>query len=545
MRIPRIPGTIYYYKVRAWASIEGYSEYSNIDSGYIALKAPANITASDGIYTDKIIISWSSVSGAEKYYIYRSTDLNGSYNEIGSTRENYYEDLTAELGTTYYYKVKARSSENIYSEYSLADSGFSILVWVKTYSGNYTQDVSSITEKSDNGFIFAGWASNEGEYSDFWIVNLDKSGNIIWQKKIGGSNVEHAPTIIKTSNDDFIFGGYSSSFVGGNILLAKMRSNADIVWQKVYGFHGGCNDNGQDLIEVDNKNYIMTGYTDSFGAGGYDIWVLKLDDNGNILWQKTYGGISNDYPRSIFKTLDGGFIITCETESFGAGLSDVWVIKFDKDGNIVWQKTYGGSNSDSGASIIGTTDNGYIVTGQTNSYGAGNGDILILKLDNMGNILWQKAYGGVNWEHPVSIIETLNNNYIIVGFTFSFGTGDQDVWVLKLDSEGNIIWQKTYGTPSADMARSMIKTTDNGIIIVGYSNGTNGVWVLKLGQNGEPLYSTADLGLGMDSNASVTDTLITPSDTEVSPLISEASVSTVECTITNTNAIVTTQYPPQ
>jgi len=165
-------------------------------------------------------------------------------------------------------------------------------------------------------------------------------------------------------------------------------------------------------------------------------------------WAKAYGGNSWDSAfsvHSVRQTSDGGFIVAGYTDSFGAGSSDFWVLKLDADGNVSWQKTYGGSSYDHAESIQQTADGGYIVAGRTNSFGAGNYDLLVLKLDASGNVLWQKTYGGEQMDGAFSVQQTSDGGYIIGGMTESFNVESGDAWVLKLDGNGNVQWQKTYG----------------------------------------------------------------------------------------------------
>ncbi len=223
----------------------------------------------------------------------------------------------------------------------------------------------------------------------------------------------------------------------------------------------------------------MAGETESFGAGIYDVWILKLDANGNVVWQKTYGGADYDHAYSIQQTSDGGYIVAGETWSswsFGAERNgDAWVLKLDANGNVQWQKRYGGADSDIASFIQQTSDGGYIVAGRTDYFGAGDFDfdVWVLKLDANGNVQWQKRYGGPGWDWASSIQQTSDGGYIVAGYTDSFGAGYFDVWVLKLDASGNVQWAKTYGGADYDHANSIQQTSDGGYIVAGetYSFG--------------------------------------------------------------------------
>jgi hypothetical protein len=206
--------------------------------------------------------------------------------------------------------------------------------------------------------------------------------------------------------------------------------------QKTYG--GENLDEAHSIQQTSEGGYIVAGQTSSFGAGSDDFWVLKLDVTGNVTWQKTYGGQYSDEARSIQQTSGGGYIVAGETGSFGAGLENFWVLKLDVTGNVTWQKTYGGDILDEARSIQQTSEGGYIVAGWTLSFGAGDYDFWVLKLYSNGNVTWQKTYGGGGVDIAMSIQQTSSGDYIVAGQTWSFGAGDCDAWVLKLDANGSI-----------------------------------------------------------------------------------------------------------
>jgi predicted secreted protein len=245
------------------------------------------------------------------------------------------------------------------------------------------------------------------------------------------------------------------------------------------------------IIKADN-GYIIVGDTYSFGEGKGDAWVIKIDKNGNKIWDKTFGGSKNDEANAIIKA-DNGYIIVGDTDDsfFGVGSVDAWVIKIDKNGNKIWDKTFGGSKYDEADAII-KADNGYIIAGYTESFGAGNYDTWVIKIDKNGNKIWDKTFGGRKDDEADAIIK-VNNGYIIAGYTDSFGAGDRDVWVIKIDKNGNKIWDKTFGGTYYDDAYAIIKA-DNGYIIVGdtddsfFGVGSVDAWIIKIDKNGNKIW---------------------------------------------------------
>jgi len=225
-----------------------------------------------------------------------------------------------------------------------------------------------------------------------------------------------------------------------------------------------------------------------------------LDSLGNIEWQKTYGGTEDSIGRTLQQTSDGGFIVAGETKSFGSGGYDFWVLKFNAKGKVQWQKVYGGPDDDRARSVQQTSDGGFVVTGYTYSFGAGKSDILVLKLDSLGNIEWQKTYGGEGDDRAPRIGQTADDGFIVLGFTDSFGAGKTDFWVLKLDSSGNIQWQKTYGTDAAEIGYSIVPASDGGFALTGWTGSwpRSDIVVMKLTESGDVQWKGAYGGGGMD-----------------------------------------------
>ena len=223
-----------------------------------------------------------------------------------------------------------------------------------------------------------------------------------------------------------------------NILKNKVKELLPILtWNRTYG--GSGYDIATSLIQTTDGGYAVAGITQSKGAGGEDFWVIKLDEQGNKVWDRTYGGGGNDIATSLIQTTDGGYAIAGGTNSKGAGNGDFLVIKLDEQGNKIWDRTYGGGDTDWANSLIQTTDGGYAVAGGTSSKGAGGNDFWVIKLDNQGNQVWDRTYGGSSHDRANSLIQTTDGGYAVAGGTESKGAGGNDFWVIKLDEQGNLI----------------------------------------------------------------------------------------------------------
>ena len=280
----------------------------------------------------------------------------------------------------------------------------------------------------------------------------------------------------------------------------------DTLWTRALG--GSYDENGKSVQQTSDGGYIIVGSTSSFGAGGPDVYLVKLDAGGTDIWSQTFGG--NDYDRgaSVQQTSDGGYIIVGHTASYGAGSSDVYLIKTDVDGNEEWSRTYGTSNQEWGNSVCQTSDGGYIITGATNSYGAGSWDILLIKTDTTGNREWQCTFGGTGWDEGCCVQQTTDEGYIVTGYIGIWP--DNDVCLIKLDAEGNEEWLHTFGEEDDDRGFCVQQTSDGGYIIVGFtwsfSGGFRYVYLIKTDANGDVEWQYTYVGNGFDSGNSVQQT---------------------------------------
>ncbi|MBD3232518.1 MAG: T9SS type A sorting domain-containing protein [candidate division Zixibacteria bacterium] len=279
--------------------------------------------------------------------------------------------------------------------------------------------------------------------------------------------------------------------LGNLFILTTAIVNAepgDTLWTKTYG--GIDWDRAESIRQTDDGGYIMAGFTESYGGGGRDFYLIKTDSEGNSLWSETYGGVDRDEALSVQQTSDGGYIVGGLTESYGAGAVDFYLIKTDSDGNTVWTKTYGGSDSDYGYSVRQTNDGGYIFAGYSESFGAGAGDMYLVKTNSAGDTLWTRAFGGTDYEGASSVQQTADGGYIVAGHTNSFGAGDYDCYLVKTDSAGNPQWTGTYGAGTYEIAQSVHQTFDGGYILAGYSNnGDIDFYVVKIDSDGDAIWS--------------------------------------------------------
>jgi hypothetical protein len=258
--------------------------------------------------------------------------------------------------------------------------------------------------------------------------------------------------------------------------------------KKTYG--GEKYDRGISVQQTSDKGFVLVGYTRSFGAGGEDVWLIKTDDSGEEQWNKTFGGENDDNGWAVLQTKNNGYILTGFTKSFGAGAFDVFLINTDAKGKKLWSKTYGGQKNDRSWDLDVTKDGGYIVIGETENDSEGERDVLLIKVDGWGKVLWKKKYGGAKDDRCFSVRQTSDGGFIFAGITYSFGEGDRDAWVIKTDNQGVIQWQKTFGGKKSDVAHCVRLTNDGGYIVTGYtssfsSTSNQDCYLIKLNSKGE------------------------------------------------------------
>ncbi|MBP6310659.1 MAG: T9SS type A sorting domain-containing protein [Flavobacteriales bacterium] len=430
--------------------------------------------------------------------------------------------------------------------------------WQRCFGGASDENEGIIHETTDGGYIMAGNSySNDGDVSgghglrDVWVVKLSSLGNIEWQRCLGGSDEDLLLSIEEAADSGYILtvwtqsndGDVTGYHGGGDAWIVKLSSAGALQWQKCLG--GSSYEQSKPLEQTNDGGYILAMWTlsndgDVLGfhqnsqglQDQLDIWLVKLSSMGAIEWQRCLGGTGPDYANSILQTLDGGYILAGSTASGDGdvtcytGSQDIWVVKLSVAGAIEWQRCLGGSLSD-WATIKNTVDGGYVVAGHTLSNDGdvmgyhGGQDIWVMKLSAMGTIDWQKCLGGTGAEYPYTYHQTLDGGFIIAGHTDSNDGdvsgyhGDEDAWVVKLSSTGQILWQKCLGGTGYDGLEAF-QTPDGGYIASGQTNSNDGdvtdnhggtdIWVVKLSTTGVIQWQKCFGGLENESGGIIQST---------------------------------------
>lgn len=368
--------------------------------------------------------------------------------------------------------------------------------WARTYGGEGPDSAAAVQPTADGGYIVAG-----NRYSpnppDAWVFKVDNRGNLVWQSNFGDpSHGGFARSIQLTPDGGYLIAGTSrrgrtpQDWSVDRAMVAKLDSAGAIVWQRIYAEEGYV----LSSLEVTaDGGFIAVGYQPIAVSGRTNGMVLKVDSAGATTWRKKLGDPIGEYSyvNAVRQTADGGYVVAATLSAPGTEGWDAWVLKLDRAGDVIWQKTYGGPGQDWVADMQTTTDGGFVLGGSTDSYGSGANDFWILKLDASGTIVWQKTYGGPRDDGVASIRLAADGGYIVAGSTNSFGAGGRDALVMKLDAEGNIIWQWTYGGAFDDIAMVIQPAPDGGYIVAGTAGlpdatspySTN-AWLLKLDSEG-------------------------------------------------------------
>jgi len=376
----------------------------------------------------------------------------------------------------------------------------------RTYGGSQNDGGYSVRQTTDGGYVIAGFTEPLGaDYADVHLIKTDANGDTLWTMTFGGTRSDVASSVEQTTDGGYIIAGTTGSFASGSdVYLVKICADGDTLWTRTFG--GASEDCGSSVQQTADSGYIIAGKTCSFGSGDADVYLIKTDADGDTLWTRTFGGDSGDFGSSVRQTADGGYIITGPTNSYGAGGWDVCLIKTDADGDTLWTKTYGDDSTESSYAIQQTSDGGFIMSGWTNSYGAGGWDVYLIKTDAQGDTLWTRTYGGADYEEGWSVQQTADSGYIIAGITTSFGAGYTDVYLIKADADGGAMWTRTFGGAYDDRGHSVQQTTDGGYIIVGYTGDMffHDVYLIKTDSLGNVAVAEPKTSLSRASALSLT-----------------------------------------
>lgn len=391
--------------------------------------------------------------------------------------------------------------------------------FVKTLGGSLNESGQSVVKTTDGGYAILGHTQSmnddiqnkTNESFDFWLLKFDSTDALQWQNTYGGSDDDRGLDIIQTTDNGYAILGYSKSVDGdltenagaNDFWIAKLDVSGSIIWQKSFGFLGA--DIGYALTETNDNGYLITGVLDVSASGGQgnsktllaalhaggDYWAIKLNANGEKEWSQFFGGTFTDTPYDVVETSDNSFIIVGSSDSDDVdiknnnGIYDFWVVKLSNTGDLIWEKSFGGSEIDEAWGIVDTNDGNFIIVGDTRSndkdvtINKGAADVFVLKMTPDGDALWKKSFGGSSFDTARSISKTSDNGFLISGSSRSSdgdilkNNGQNDALVLKLNNNGDLEWQTTVGGTNVDLAFDVVQLNDNSIVAVGESSSAD------------------------------------------------------------------------
>ena len=390
-------------------------------------------------------------------------------------------------------------------------------ILAKTIGGSKNDVAKSVVKTADGGYAILGYTqSNDfdfinktNESFDFWVMKFSSDDLLQWKKTFGGSDDDRGADIITTNDGGFAILGYSTSSdidVPGNagakdFWVVKIDANGTISWSKTFGYTG--DDYGTTLLQTADNSYLITGVLDVTASGGEgnsrgatrhaggDIWAIKLNESGDLQWSKYFGGSFTDAPFGVVETDDNHFIIAGSSDSDDIDISnnkgayDFWVIKISSTGNLIWERSFGGSQIDEARAITKTSDGHFLIVGDTRSAdinvsnNQGAADVWITKISDSGHLIWEKTIGGTSFDVARSVSKTQDNGFVISGSSRSLDNsftnqGQNDALLLKINSEGNLLWQKTIGGTEIDFFYDAVQLNSNTIIAVGETSSSEG-----------------------------------------------------------------------
>jgi hypothetical protein len=340
--------------------------------------------------------------------------------------------------------------------------------WLRTYGGTGHDWARSFQQTTDGGYILAGGTRSFGAGDfDVYLIKTDAQGDTLWTRTYGGTGYDEGQSVQRTTDGGYIVAGWAESLGAGghDVYLVKTNASGDTLWTRTYG--GAGPDGGYSVQQTTDGGYIIAGYNGSTGGGG-GAYLIKTNAQGDTLWTRTYGGVQSDVGRSVQQTTDGGYVVAGSTQSFGTGWGNVYLIKTDAQGDTLWTRAYGhgGQFFDVGTAVQQTTDGGYIMSGSTQSQTTGS-SIYLVKTDAQGDTLWTRTYGGPLFAEGSSVRQTSDDGYIVTGYTYSFGAGEEDVYLIKTNAVGDTLWTRTYGGAQPDVGNSVLQTMDGSYVVLG------------------------------------------------------------------------------
>jgi hypothetical protein len=363
--------------------------------------------------------------------------------------------------------------------------------WARSYGGTSDDEAAAVEAGEAGEIIVAGDSlSFDTGSAAIWTLMLDGRGAIVWQAALHRDLTQRAHDVIKARDGGYLLAGDAETVITGtrHLWILKLKGDGQIDWELVSGRSEA--DVPAAVRQTSDGGYIAAGQTEPSAGSEADLLVVKLGESGELYWAKSLGSTGSDQGLAVDQISGGGYVVAGRSSSFGSGDDDAWIIRLQADGNGVWQKRCGGPGDDTASSVLQTQGGSTIVAGTTWSSGAGGADFWVFEIDSGGAVTWQRTYGGPGSDEALSIAPTQDGGAVVAGSSDSWGTGsgDTNALVLKLDEGGTVAWAKTYGGSGADLASAVTPSADGGYILAGrttsYGAGGSDFWVLRIDGEG-------------------------------------------------------------
>ena len=392
--------------------------------------------------------------------------------------------------------------------------------WVKNFGGSGEDTGQSIIQTIDGGYAILGFSNSlDGdlqyktlEVNDYWLLKLDAEGNLQWNQTYGGSKDDRGQSLVQTFDGGYALTGYAMSDDGDGSVnqgfhdnwLLKLDASGAIEWEKSFGFSG--HDHSYDILQTDDGGFFFTGFLDITSAradgntekgntltrhGVGEFWGTKIDASANLQWRGYFGGSNNDRSHAVVRSEDGGFVMAGFSESDDFDISstqgsyDYWLVKIDGQGNFLWERSFGGSGIEISYDIDNTLDGGYVVAGNSFSVDGdignykGESDFWLIKVDDFGKLIWERSYGGTGFDAAQAVRSSKDGGYYVVGNSKSSdldatsNSGENDIWIIKTDNQGSLIWQQSFGGTGIDFGYDVVEGRDGSVVLVGASQSSD------------------------------------------------------------------------
>ncbi len=443
---------------------------------------PTPVTLDPVVYREgSFILTWSKSTDNDfaAYWLIEALQEDMSDSLIINS-SNIKQDTTYTVediieGRERFYRVLVLDKDSLSTASNIVFAVSPLIAYQRVYGGAGNDLAYGVQQTTDDGFIIAGHTDSWGSGGiDALLIKTNIEGAVEWQLTYGGSADDWYNAIAKTTDGGFILAGTTHSTGQGasDAWLVKTNSDGHLQWQQTFGDSLG--EWSRAVQQTTDLGYIMIGHTLSFGAGYYDILLVKTNAQGQEEWIRTFGGNAEDFGYGVTQTPDGGYALVGFTVSTGSGGRDIWLIKTDAQGEKEWTRTFGGVDDDVGTDIQTTPDGGFIITGYTASNSFGLYDFILLKTDTQGHELWSHNIGNGNYESASSVSLTADGGFIITGYTISYGNGLRDCWLVKTAADGLKEWSMTFGGIYNDEGSQVLQTVSGGYVIVGHTESLGG-----------------------------------------------------------------------